>query len=208
MSKKGFLVAIEGIDGSGKSTLTHAVHKKLLEHNVDSLVTQEPGGTPLGKELRVILHEKKELVCDKAEFLLFAAARAQHFEQVVIPALDEGQLVISDRMNNSSVAYQGYGRGLNVDMIKAVNRWAMCEKKPDLIFYIKLDFATGLERIMLRGGKLTSFEKEQELFWQRVNNGFNTIFENRSDVVELDGRKTPEALTELITDEILKRRSL
>ena len=134
---------------------------------------------------------------------MFAADRAQHFEQVVIPALEAGKVVLSDRMSDSSVAYQGYGRGLDVDMIKQVNAWAMKNITPDLIFFIKLDFQTALQRIMLRGGTLTSFETEQELFWKRVNNGFTNIFKDRTNVVELDGKKTLEELTKIAVERVL-----
>jgi len=201
----GFLIAVEGIDGSGKSSLVRALNKVLEQHDIDTLVTKEPGGTTLGQELRVILHEKKENVCDMAEYFLFAADRAQHFETVVIPALKQNKVIISDRLDSSSVAYQGYGRGLNREMIKQTNAWAMKNVQPDLIFYIKLDFKTALERIMRRGGKLTSFETEQELFWQRVNKGFDELFENKKNVMILDGKKTLEELTQEAAHYVLER---
>lgn len=200
----GFLISVEGIDGTGKSSLVHALSKKLDEYQLKTFVTKEPGATNLGRDLRVILHERKEDVCDTAEFLLFAADRAQHFFEMIIPQLEAGTIIISDRMNDSSVAYQGFGRGLDIPMIKAINKWAMCNIEPDLIFYIELDFKTALERIMLRGGKLTSFEKEQELFWKRVNDGFKTIFKDRTHVVVLDGKKTLEELTEIATQKVLE----
>lgn len=205
MNKKGFLISVEGIDGSGKSTLTHKLKKSLEQKNLEVVVTQESGGTNLGRKLRVILHEEKKDVCDKAEYLLFATDRSQHFEQIVIPALNEKKIVISDRMDDSSVAYQGYGRGLDIEMIKKINRWAMQGIKPDLVLYIKLDFQTALDRIMLRGGKLTSFETEEELFWKRVNDGFNTIFKDRKNVVTIDGKKSIEELSKLAEEAVFSK---
>ena len=204
-TKNGLLISLEGIDGSGKSTLLHALAKAIRATGRDVLVTQQPGGTVLGKSLRVMLHEEKEHVSDMAEYLLFAADRAQHFEEVVLPALEAGKIVISDRMNDSSVAYQGFGRNLDLEKIKSINEWAMRGRFPDLVFYLKLDFPVALERIMLRGGKLTSFETEKELFWQRVCKGYETIFKNRDNVVALDATKTPDELTKLATEEVLKK---
>jgi len=205
VSKPGYLIAIEGIDGSGKSTLAQEIKKSLKNQSREILLTQEPGGTELGSKLRVLLHEEKKHVCDQAEYLLFATDRSQHFEQVIIPALEQNKIIISDRLSDSSLAYQGYGRGLDIPMIKQINQWAMRNIEPDLVFYIKLDFKTALERIMLRAQKLTSFETEQELFWQRVIKGFETIFKNRKNVVTLDGTETPEELAKQATQEILKR---
>jgi dTMP kinase len=202
--KKGFLISIEGIDGSGKSSLIHPVAKVLKEDGLDVVVTQEPGGTTLGRGLRQLLHEEKKHICDKAEFLLFASDRVQHFEEVVTPSLKEGKIVISDRMGDSSLAYQGYGRGLDLEIVKKVNDWAMNKIEPDLVFYIKLDLQTAINRIMLRGGKLTSFETEEELFWQRVINGYDTIFKNRDNVILLDGNLNTEELTKQTVKEITK----
>ena len=98
-----------------------------------------------------------------------------------------------------------HGESTKEEMIKTINQWATCNIKHDLIFYIKLNFETALQRVMLRGGKLTSFETEKELFWKRVNDGFNTIFENMTNVVILDGQKSIEQLTEQAVNEIIKR---
>src|SRR5438067_1616217 len=113
MKTQGMLITIEGIDGSGKSTLAKNLYQHLIANDVDALLTREPGATPLGKALRTILQEKNVAVCDQAEYLLFAADRAQHFKDTIIPALAKGTVVISDRMADSSLVYQGYGRGLN-----------------------------------------------------------------------------------------------
>jgi len=207
MKDKGLLVAIEGIDGSGKSSLANALEKSLLENNLEVLLTKEPGDTELGRQLRVFLHENKEHICDQAEYLLFAADRAQHFETVIIPALEKKKVIISDRLADSSLAYQGYGRGLDLDMIKQINRWAMRNIEPDIVFYIKLDLKTALSRITQRGAKLTSFEAEAEHFFKRVSDGFDTIFKNRSHVVFLDGKNSIETLTQQATEHILKRLS-
>jgi len=204
VKNKGLLVSIEGIDGSGKSSLAHALQKSLEAHDHQVILTKEPGDTPLGHQLRILLHEAKNDICDKAEYLLFAADRAQHFEQTIIPALEEGKVIISDRLDDSSVAYQGYGRGLDIDMIIQTNEWAMGNIKSDLTFYIKLDFTTALERIMQRGNKLTSFETEEKQFWKRVSDGFDKIFINRKNVIILDGKESIETLQKQATVKILE----
>ncbi len=208
MNKKGLLIALEGIDGAGKSLLAKNLlasleEKKISEEhtsvetfNVDVLLTKQPGGTVLGKKLRAILHEEKEHVSDLSEFLLFAADRAQHFEQIIIPALKQGKIIISDRLNDSSLAYQGYGRDLNKEKIKTVNSWAMQNIEPDLIFYIEIDTKTAHERIFKRNITLTSFEKEKAEFWGKTIDGYNQIFKGRKNVFYLDGTKTPEEIKE------------
>jgi len=200
--KRGLLIAIEGIDGSGKSSLLNNIVKKLEEQSVSFAVTQEPGGSKLGQNLRTILHEEKESTCDLSEYLLFAADRAQHFVQVVMPALNENKIVISDRMADSSLAYQGYGRKLDAKNIKLVNAWAMQNIKPDLVLYVKLDIETALKRISERGEKLTSFEQEEKDFWVRVINGYETIFKTNKNAIELDGTLSEEELCKIAMREI------
>src|SRR5690606_13070752 len=137
------------------------LYNKLAQHGYETILTKEPGDSPLGKTLRAILQEKKVSVCPKAEFLLFAADRAQHFDEVVMPALQQNKIVISDRLADSSLVYQGYGRGLDKTLIEQVNTWAMNNIKPDLTLYITLPPAVAAARLAQRAS-LSSFEKEQQ----------------------------------------------
>jgi dTMP kinase len=205
MKHKGLLISIEGIDGSGKSSLAGSLEKTLKKNNLDVILTKEPGDTPLGKDLRKILHEEKAKTCDKAEYLLFGADRAQHFETLVIPALKDNKIVISDRLADSSVAYQGYGRGLDIEMIKSINQWAMEKIEPDIVFYIKIDLETALPRIVKRGETLTSFEIEKKHFWEKVSSGYDEIFKKRKNVVALDGTKSIEDLTKQAAAYVLEK---
>lgn len=201
--KNGLLISIEGIDGSGKSTLarnlTHLLNQK--EHSV--LLTKEPGGSPLGQKLRKILHEQKEIVCDTAEYLLFAADRAQHFFSIIKPAIEQGKIVISDRLHDSSLAYQGYGRGLDPSMLNSVNAWAMDGITPDLTIYVKIDVATAMQRIKQSRNLLTSFEQEKVDFWQRVADGFDAIFATRKNVLLLDGTTNQDTLAAQALERVL-----
>jgi dTMP kinase len=201
--QKGILIAIEGIDGSGKSSLAKNLYQELLNQKYLVLLTKEPGGTPLGLQLRTIVQEKKVAVCPKAEFMLFAADRAQHFYELIVPALTHNKIVISDRMADSSLVYQGYGRGLDMNAINAVNNFVMNSIKPDITVYVKVPLAVATERIMKRNLELTSFEKEKEDFVSKLANGFDQLYKNREDVIIVDGNQTleqvlQETLAELI----------
>ncbi|TET06194.1 dTMP kinase [Candidatus Dependentiae bacterium] len=194
--RQGILIAIEGVDGSGKSTLARNLYLKFISQNIPTLLTKEPGATSLGKRLRSLLHKKPVALCPKTEYLLFAADRAQHSTEVVMPALQKNKIVISDRMGDSSIIYQGYAQGLDIKMIEIINNWTMNGKFPDLVFYVRLSAAQAIKRIKLRNKKLTSFEKEGKPFTQTLVDGFDWLFKNRSNVICLDGRNSPEIITE------------
>ena len=187
---KGLLVSLEGIDGSGKSVLAKNLVQALKEY--PTISTKEPGGTPVGEKIRAILLDKNSHLCPKAEFLLFAASRAEHFAKLVIPELQKGSLVISDRMADSSLVYQGYARGLDKEVIQSINCWAMNNVLPDLTFYVKVNVETALERIKKRNIPLTGFEQEKA-FIEKTIEGFETIFSTRSNVIILDGTQ-PETV--------------
>jgi dTMP kinase len=199
---QGLLITLEGIDGSGKSTLAHAVRDALAQRNVPALLTREPGGSELGKQLRSMLQERSVALCPKAEFLLFAADRAQHFHDVIIPNLQKGMVVISDRMADSSLVYQGFGRGLELSFIETVNAWAMNGIKPNLTIYLKISPAHARERLALRSPHLTAFEKDVDDLRERLVHGFETIFAHRDNVITLDALQSIEKLSSQALDAI------
>jgi dTMP kinase len=201
----GFLLVLEGIDGSGKSTLMERLSKFFIEKDYDILTTQEPGGTSFGKEVRYIVQHSKIQLASKAEFLLFAADRAHHIQTIVQPALKNGSFVISDRMADSSMAYQGYGRGLERAMITSVNNWVMENVIPDLVFYVKIDWQIAWERIHRRGEVLTKFEQEKKDFFGRVVSGFDEIFKNKPNGIILDGSQDQDNLFNQALEIIIKR---
>lgn len=193
--KEGILIAVEGIDGSGKSTFAKNLVYALEAEEYAVFFTKEPGGTQLGMQLRTILQEKNVSISSRAEFLLFAADRAQHFDEMVIPALQAKKIVISDRMSDSSLVYQGYGRGLEKDKINLINAWAMQNVKAQLTFYIDIPLELAMQRILHRKEHLTSFEKEGKEFNKKLLHGFQELYKNRSDVITLDGTHLPQTLT-------------
>lgn len=200
---RGILIAIEGIDGSGKSTLASHVHTQLKEKNFPAMLTKEPGGSALGKQLREILQTQTSPLNAKAEYLLFAADRAEHFDKVISPLLYQRSIIISDRLSDSSLVYQGYGRGLEIDMIDHINGWAKNGLEPDLVFYINISAECAQQRLALRNEKLTAFEQEDLAFKKRLVHGFSEVFKNKKNVIILDGNESPEILTKQTLDYIL-----
>ncbi len=186
---RGILISLEGIDGSGKTALANMLGEHFRAEGVPVILTKEPGGTAFGNHMRSLLHDRPYVLCPEAEFLLFAADRAQHIAEVVKPALEQKCIVISDRMADSSQAYQGFGRGLDKEYINKINSWVMSGIKPDIVLYLNIDYETASKRLALRNQKLTPFEREQAAFFKRVTDGFNTIFKERPEVVVIDASR-------------------
>jgi dTMP kinase len=200
---RGILIALEGIDGSGKSVLANKLYHSLKDIFPTAL-TKEPGGTALGKQLRSILQNYDGDICPRTEFLLFAADRPQHFHELIIPALQKNMLIISDRLADSAIVYQGYGRSLDIPTLQNINRWAMQNSEPDLVFYISIDVKTALARFNGRGKELTRFEQEQASFFEQLLKGYAELFKERKNVIILDGHKTPEALADEAKHKVLE----
>jgi dTMP kinase len=200
---RGVLITIEGIDGSGKSTLASNIYTYLMEQQFPVILTKEPGGSALGKQLREILQTQTRPLSAKAEYLLFAADRAEHFQKIISPSLQQHAIIISDRSSDSSLVYQGYGRGLEVDMIDQVNGWAKNGLCPDLTFYINVSPECAQKRLEARNIALTSFEQEDMSFTKRLIHGFSEIFKNRKNVIVLDGKQSADTLKQQTIDYVL-----
>ncbi len=193
---RGVLITFEGIDGSGKSTLSKLLTQKLQEAGFEPLLTKEPGGTSVGSDIRNLVQHQASKLNPLAELFLFAADRAQHVAEVVKPALHEKRLVLSDRMADSSRAYQGFGRRVDRNFLESVIDKAVQGIKPDVVFYLVLDPEKAWERIIARKEKLTRFEAQDKDFYRAVITGFNTIFADRPEVVFLNAEQSPESLLE------------
>lgn len=166
-----FYIALEGSEGCGKST-----HARRLGDAIGAVVTRETGGTPIGERLRAILHDTTVLdLDDRAETLIVAADRAQHMAEVVRPALSSGRHVVSDRSVYSTLAYQGYGRGLPLDEVRRINEWAMGDAWPDLVVLLTAPADVTTERMRRR--QLDRFEQAGDDFHARVDRGFATMAE-------------------------------
>lgn len=162
----GLFVAFEGVDRSGKTTQLHKLAKRLEEKH-EVLVTREPGGTPVAEAIRVLLLADDVAMTSRCEALLFAAARADHVEQTIRPALERGAIVLTDRFMDSSLAYQGVARGLGVEQVEAFNMWATDGLLPDVTVMLDLPVGASIQR----EGSADRMENEGQLFQARVRRG-------------------------------------
>jgi dTMP kinase len=196
-------IAFEGSEGCGKST-----HSRRLAESLDAVLTRETGGTPVGERLREILHDVSLTDLDaRAEALMIAADRSQHMANVVLPALEHGHHVVSDRSVFSSLAYQGYGRGLNLDEIRKINAWAIRDRWPDLVILLEVP-AEELER-RLTTRDLDRFEREDAAFHQRVATGFADFATADPDRwVRVDATLPKDTVTTMIRSAVAERLGL
>jgi dTMP kinase len=173
MDMAGIFITFEGPDGAGKTTQVKLLERHLRQKGYDVLVTREPGGTPVGEEIRKILLNRSYKDMDAVtEMYLYAASRAQHVRRVIKPALDEGKIVLCDRFVDSSIAYQGFGRGLGMDVVEAVNRYALGGIVPDLTLFLNIRPEDALARGRIRSEELDRLESEELEFHWRVYQGF------------------------------------
>jgi dTMP kinase len=201
---QGKFITFEGIDGSGKSTQLRMLAGDLRQRGLDVLTSCEPGGTPLGRRLREAFLEAEETVAPMAELLLFAADRAQHVELLIEPALAEGRVVISDRYADATFAYQGAGRGFDVNTVNQVIHLATGGLKPDLTVFFDIPIETALHRRNTRGEEVRSNRMDFEAaeFYERVREAYLGIAARepeRFKVIEAGG-----AINE-IHNEVVKR---
>jgi len=173
---KGKFIVFEGVDGSGKTTQLKLLGERLEQRGYRVLYTREPGGTPVGEAVRKILLDPKHNELNPvAESLLYAAARAQHVAQVIKPALLEGQIVLCDRFVDSSLAYQGFARGLSIELLDKINELATAGLRPDLVLLLDFVSAAGLERIAGAGRAADRIEQESLAFHRKVRDGYLTL---------------------------------
>jgi dTMP kinase len=176
----GKLIVFEGVEGSGKTTHIASTYKWLRgsewSKTWPTIATRQPGGTDLGVAIRQLLLEEEEdyPLHDRAELLLYAADRAQHLEEIVKPQLDAGGIVLCDRYTDSTIAYQGYGRGLDRGLIENINFLATGGLESDLTLWLDVDVTIGLERARQRG-KIDRMEKTELAFHQRVQQGYQEL---------------------------------
>lgn len=176
--KKGLFITFEGVDGSGKTSVINGVSNLLKENGyTDFIITREPGGSKISEEIRNIILDKNNIEEDiRTEALLYAASRRQHLVDIVLKRLEEGTTVISDRYIDSSLAYQGYARGIGIDNVLKINEFAINGLFPDLTIYLDLDPKIGLERIQNgRQEKRDRLDNEKLNFHQKVYEGYKII---------------------------------
>ncbi|WP_354625028.1 dTMP kinase [Psychromonas sp. MME2] len=195
-------IVIEGLEGAGKTTAINYVAKWLALQNIPEnkiVYTREPGGTELAEKIRDIVKMDidGELLDDKAELLLMYAARVQLVEHLIKPALAEGKVVIGDRHNYSSLAYQGGGRGIDLQLIKEIKQVALGDFEADFTLYLDIDPELGLSRAKGRG-ELDRIERQALDFFQRTRDVFNALVDNDPSAYRIDASQTPELVEKAI----------
>lgn len=205
-------ITFEGMDGSGKSTQARLLAEFLRGQFGDETIvlTREPGGTKIGEEIRAVIHSlKHDNMAPTTEFLLYNAARAQIVAQVIRPALAEHKIVLCDRYADSTIAYQGYGRQLDLDMVRAVIRYATGGLKPDLTFYIDVSIDEGLARRNhghARGEELNRMDVQTREFYERVRDGYAELMRAEpARWIVVDGARPVESVQVALRAHIARR---
>jgi len=207
---KGLFIALEGPDGSGKSTMIKGLEEYFKKKGMDVLITREPGGTPIGEAIRkILLDNRNRSMFPETEALLYAASRGQHVREKILPAIKAGKVVLCDRFILSSLAYQGVGRGLGIEEVRMINDFAIKGIRPDLTLFYHIDPETTLQRkTRKRGGD--RLESEGIDFHRKVYLGYLEILKKYSNNVKIiDATKTKkEVLNQSIycIEEFLKGR--
>lgn len=193
----GKWISFEGGEGSGKTTLIKGLVEKLKERNLPYLVTREPGGVPVSEKIREILLEKTDHPMDPmTEAILFAASRRQHLVEKVLPALEEGKIVLMDRYIDSSLVYQGHARGLGMERIRELNEFATQGHLPLITFYLDIDPEVGLERIRKNQRSMNRLDYEDLIFHQKIREGYLLLCEKEERLHCIPAHKNPEELLE------------
>ena len=207
-----FFITFEGIEGCGKSTQVALLARHLSSAGHEVVMTREPGGCPIADQVRnILLDAGNRVMAPLTELLLYAAARAQHVSEIVAPALESGHIVLCDRFTDATVAYQGYGRGLDLAIIEELNRMARGTVRPDLTILVDCPVEVGLTRAMARinsasGAREERFELESLQFHRKVREGYLTMSHREPNrFIVIDGTGTIEETETAIASALLDR---
>src|SRR5438309_12093989 len=184
----GLFITFEGIDGCGKSTQREPLAEQLRQRGFEVVVTREPGGTEIGEGIRRLLISDASIhIAPTTELLLYVAARAQHVAELIKPSVEAGRIVVSDRYTDSTVAFQGYGRGLDLEMIATLNRLATADLNPDLTIVFDLDPVAARGRLGSRpiGGLLGAFDDQHSGFHERMRQGYLKMARNEASRIRV-----------------------
>ncbi|ABR32303.1 dTMP kinase [Clostridium beijerinckii] len=193
--KKGLFIVFEGGEGTGKTTAIDAIYDWITENNFECIKTREPGGIKISEQIRQVILSKDNKEMDaKTEALLYAAARRQHLVEKVIPALNQGVIVLCDRFIDSSLAYQGYARNLGIEEVLSINKFAIGEYMPDISVLFDLDPKIGLARIANNDCReVNRLDIEKLEFHERVREGYDIVYKNNNHrIVKIDANNTKE----------------
>lgn len=191
---KGLFITFEGGEGAGKTTLIDQIYAHLQQRALKVIKTRAPGGTRAGESIReLVLHHKGISLFPRAELLLFLADRAQHTDEVILPAIQQGTIVLCDRFNDSTVAYQGGARGIDLSTVKELCNFATGNLQPNLTLYLDLDPKIGLERVKKLGSGKDKIELEKLSFHDKIRRAFHAIAKEEPERFHLiDASRSPE----------------
>ncbi len=203
-------IVFEGLDGSGKSTLIQALGKDLKKHGVDYLITEEPGGSLVGNQIRAVLLDKKnKSLCSKTELLLYQSIRAQHVDSVIKPAIQQGKWVICDRFTASSIAFQSSGRGIDLACVEYLNNFSTDNLKPELTVLLDIEPKESKARLNKRknqvGQEKDRFEIEDLKFHIKVRNSYLKQSKSNPNWLILDGKNSTEINQNKIKNALLTK---
>lgn len=204
---KGIFITFEGIEGSGKSTQLSMLKKWLLDRGYDVVATREPGGTKIGEKIRELLRSgsKNDVFSPRTELMLFEASRAQHMEEIVLPALSKGKIVLCDRFFDSTTVYQGVARAIDTNIVHILNDFSSFEKKPDLTIILDIDVDESMNRLIKRETSKDRIEQEDINFFENVRNGYLSLAQNNERFFVVDGTSDANSIQQKIRDELSKR---
>lgn len=205
ISFKSLFVSFEGIDGCGKSTQVKLLMKKLYQHQIKSILVREPGGSKIAENIRsILLDNKNDDMSSETEALLMTASRAQLTREVILPKLESGYVVIADRFQDSTIAYQGGGRGLDVSFLRNLNLFATKKLNPDLTFYIDVTPEEGFRRANKK--KFDRIENAGKHFQSKVRSEYLKLVEKEPKrVILVDGNESKEEIHSIIWNKILNQ---
>ncbi|MGM9947028.1 dTMP kinase [Floccifex sp.] len=203
--KQGIFLTFEGNDGSGKTTVCLKIKEELEKKGYPVIYTREPGGSKIAEDIRSILLNTENTQMDsKTEALLYAASRRQHLVEKVIPALKENKIVLCDRFVDSSLAYQGYARGIGLDEVWSINQFAIDSYMPQKTFFLSVSLETGQKRMNIRGDK-NRLDLETISFHLKVREGYDTLIQKYKDrIVVIDAEKDKENVFQDTLKEVMK----
>ena len=199
MKQNGVFITFEGPEGAGKTTVITEIYDRLKEEGRQVVLTREPGGIRIAEKIRTVILDTDNIEMDaKTEALLYAAARRQHLVEKVVPALDEGVIVLCDRFIDSSLAYQGYARGLGIDEVLKINQFAIGNKMPDLTVFFDISPGEGLSRIAQNNEReMNRLDKENLSFHEKVYEGYKQLIQRYPDrIVKTDARLSEKNVIE------------
>ncbi|MBM7686829.1 MAG: dTMP kinase [Epulopiscium sp.] len=200
---RGLFISMEGSDGSGKTTQIERLKDYFLNKGYEVIITREPGGTLISEQIRnIVLDVKNEVLSDMTETLLYAASRAQHVEEKIKPALESGKIVISDRFVDSSIVYQGYARGIGMDIVEAINSYAVQGFMPDITFFFDIEPELAMKRKNSQKS-LDRLEQEHISFHNKVYEGYKILLKKYPERIKsINARQSIDNIYEQIIKEV------